>query len=66
MLRHQDVVSVSREAVAESLAEWPGSIVLVSHDPDFVRALRPDRVLLMPDGDVDHWSDDMLDMVALA
>ena len=56
----------SREAVAESLAEWPGSIVLVSHDPDFVRALRPDRVLLMPDGDVDHWSDDMLDMVALA
>ncbi|MGI8938854.1 MAG: ABC-F family ATP-binding cassette domain-containing protein [Iamia sp.] len=56
----------SREAVADSLAHWPGSIVLVSHDPDFVRALRPDRVLLMPDGNVDHWSDDLLDMVALA
>lgn len=56
----------SREAAAQSLAEWPGSIILVSHDPDFVRALRPDRALLMPDGHVDHWSDDLLDMVALA
>jgi ATPase subunit of ABC transporter with duplicated ATPase domains len=56
----------SREAVAASLADWPGSIVLVSHDTDFVRALRPDRALLMPDGHVDHWSDDLLEMVALA
>jgi len=56
----------SRDAVAESLAGWKGSIVLVSHDTDFVRALRPDRALLMPDGDVDHWSDDLLDVVALA
>ena len=56
----------SRDAVATSLADWPGSIILVSHDPDFVRSLRPDRVLLMPDGNVDHWSDDLLDMVALA
>ena len=52
--------------MAASLADWPGSIVLVSHDTDFVRALRPDRALLMPDGNVDHWSDDLLDMVALA
>jgi len=56
----------SREAVASSLAGWPGSIILVSHDTDFVRALRPDRALLMPDGHVDHWSDDLLEMVALA
>jgi len=56
----------SREAVAQSLAGWPGSIILVSHDTDFVRALRPDRALLMPDGHVDHWSDDLLEVVALA
>jgi ATPase subunit of ABC transporter with duplicated ATPase domains len=41
-------------------------MVLVSHDPGFVEELRPDRVLLMPDGDVDWWSDDLLDLVALA
>jgi hypothetical protein len=38
----------------------------VSHDTDFVRELRPDRVLLMPDGTLDHWSDGLLDLVALA
>ncbi|MBI2710932.1 MAG: ABC-F family ATP-binding cassette domain-containing protein [Actinobacteria bacterium] len=56
----------SREAIARSLAEWPGALVLVSHDTDFVRALRPDRALLMPDGTLDHWNDDLLDLVALA
>ena len=40
----------SREAVAEGLRGWPGSIVLVSHDAAFVRDLDPDRVLLMPEG----------------
>jgi hypothetical protein len=31
-----------------------------------VRDLAPDRVLLMPEGDVDFWSDDLLDLVELA
>jgi hypothetical protein len=31
-----------------------------------VERLQPDRVLLMPDGDLDYWSDDLLDLVALA
>jgi ATPase subunit of ABC transporter with duplicated ATPase domains len=56
----------SREAVADALGGWPGTIVLVSHDSEFVQRLAPDRVLLLPDGDVDHWSDDFLDLVALA
>src|SRR5207245_6070133 len=45
----------SRQAVGQALSGWPGSMVLVSHDPGFVEELRPDRVLLMPDGDVDWW-----------
>ena len=56
----------SRTAVAEALAGWKGSMVIVSHDPEFVRALAPQRVLLMPDGTLDYWSDDHLDLVALA
>jgi ATPase subunit of ABC transporter with duplicated ATPase domains len=56
----------SREAVAAALASWAGTMVIVSHDAGFVRDLAPDRALLMPDGDVDHWSDDMLDLVELA
>ena len=56
----------SREAIAHALADWPGTIILVSHDTDFVRDLQPDRALLMPDGQVDHWSDGLLELVALA
>jgi ATPase subunit of ABC transporter with duplicated ATPase domains len=56
----------SRQAVGQALSAWPGSMVLVSHDPGFVEELRPDRVLLMPDGDVDWWSEDLLELVALA
>ena len=56
----------SRDAIGDALRSWPGAIVLVSHDADFVARLQPDRVLLMPEGDVDYWSDDLLDLVALA
>jgi len=56
----------SREAVAAALASWAGTMVLVSHDVGFVRDLAPDRALLMPEGDVDHWSDDLLGLVDLA
>jgi ATPase subunit of ABC transporter with duplicated ATPase domains len=56
----------SREAVAAALASWGGTMVIVSHDSCFVRDLAPDRVLLMPEGEVDHWTDDLIDLVELA
>ena len=48
-----------------ALRVWPGAIILVSHDAEFVASLEPQRVLLMPDGDLDYWTDDLLDLVAL-
>ena len=56
----------SRTAVAEALATWGGSMVLVSHDVGFVQALRPQRVLMMPEGELTYWDDDLIDLVALA
>jgi ATPase subunit of ABC transporter with duplicated ATPase domains len=56
----------SREAIGRALAEWPGTMILVSHDVGFVSELQPGRVLLMPDGAEDYWSDDLLDLVAMA
>ncbi|MGE0879046.1 MAG: ABC-F family ATP-binding cassette domain-containing protein [Acidimicrobiia bacterium] len=56
----------SRTAIAEALAAWPGSMVLVSHDIEFVRALQPQRVLTMPDGTLDYMSEDMLELVELS
>lgn len=56
----------SREAVATALVGWPGAIILVSHDEEFVRELQPTKVLLMPDGDVDYYSEEWLDLVSMA
>jgi ATPase subunit of ABC transporter with duplicated ATPase domains len=56
----------SRRAVADALTAWKGSIVFVSHDTEFVTELAPTKVLLMPDGDVDYFSDDWLELVSLA
>ncbi|OLC46909.1 MAG: hypothetical protein AUH80_05960 [Chloroflexi bacterium 13_1_40CM_4_65_16] len=56
----------SRTGVARALAAWPGTMVIVSHDPEFVEALQPGRVLFMPEGRVDYWEEDLLDVVAMA
>ena len=56
----------SREAVADALSGWKGTIVFVSHDTEFVERLAPTKVLLLPDGEVDFFSAGWLDLVSLA
>ncbi len=56
----------SRDAIGSALSGWPGAMIIVSHDAGFVSQLNPSRVLMMPDGVEDQWSDDLLDLVALA
>ncbi len=56
----------SREEVLAAIRTYEGAIILVTHDEGAVRALEPDRVLLLPDGDEDLWSDDYADLVTLA
>ncbi len=56
----------SRQAVADALTTWKGSIIFVSHDTEFVEQLQPTKVLLMPDGQVDYFSKDWLELVDLA
>jgi ATPase subunit of ABC transporter with duplicated ATPase domains len=56
----------SREQVLDAIARYPGAIVLVTHDPGAVQALKPDRAILLPDGVEDAWSDDLLELVELA
>ena len=56
----------SRASVTDSLVDWPGALVIVSHDTEFVEQLSPTKVLLMPDGDVDYFSPNWLELVELA
>lgn len=56
----------SRTEILAALGTFAGAVVLVTHDVGAVEALDPDRVLLLPDGDEDLWSEDYLDLIALA
>jgi ATPase subunit of ABC transporter with duplicated ATPase domains len=56
----------SREEILRALRTYAGAIVLVTHDEGAVEALQPERVILLPDGVEDIWSDEFSDLVALA
>lgn len=45
---HLDVSS--REIIGEALGNYSGTIISVTHDVEFVRHLRPDTILSMPEG----------------
>ena len=55
----------SRDEILAALGEYQGAVVLVSHDEGAVRALKPERVLLLPDGDEDLWNEEYFDLISL-
>jgi ATPase subunit of ABC transporter with duplicated ATPase domains len=56
----------SREQVLDALRSYRGAVVLVTHDPGAAEALDPQRVVLLPDGTEDFWSDEYRDLIELA
>ncbi|MBP3223574.1 MAG: ABC-F family ATP-binding cassette domain-containing protein, partial [Actinomycetaceae bacterium] len=54
----------SREKILDALSHYEGAVILVTHDEGAVKALHPDRVFLLPDGDEDLWSDDYLEFLS--
>jgi ATPase subunit of ABC transporter with duplicated ATPase domains len=56
----------SRAEILSALRRFAGAIVLVTHDEGAVEALSPERVVLLPDGVEDAWSEELADLVALA
>jgi ATPase subunit of ABC transporter with duplicated ATPase domains len=56
----------SREQVLDALRSYVGAVVLVTHDPGAAEALDPQRVVLLPDGTEDYWSEEYRDLIELA
>jgi ATPase subunit of ABC transporter with duplicated ATPase domains len=56
----------SREQVLDALRSYRGAVILVTHDPGAAEALDPQRVVLLPDGTEDYWSDEYRDLIELA
>ena len=43
---------MTRKIIGESLHHYSGTIIAVTHDIDFVHDLKPDTLLIMPEGKV--------------
>ena len=56
----------AKEALLGALIQYEGTLILVSHDAEFVEQLAPDRAILMPDGQAAYFDESMLELVALA
>ncbi|MGZ0146176.1 ABC-F family ATP-binding cassette domain-containing protein [Kribbella sp. WER1] len=56
----------SRAEVLNAIRSYAGAIVLVTHDEGAVEALEPERVVLLPDGVEDLWTNEYADLVSLA
>jgi ATPase subunit of ABC transporter with duplicated ATPase domains len=56
----------AKDALLAALHQYEGTIILVSHDTDFVARLGPERAIVMPEGETSYFDDAMLELVALA
>jgi ATPase subunit of ABC transporter with duplicated ATPase domains len=56
----------AKEALLDALTIYEGTVILVSHDTDFVAQLMPERAVMMPEGEMRFFDEELLDLVALA
>ena len=55
---------ISRDRVRQALETYRGTLVIVSHDTEFVAALQPDLALQLPLGRVRYFDQELLGQVA--
>ncbi|MGI8518739.1 MAG: ABC-F family ATP-binding cassette domain-containing protein [Acidimicrobiia bacterium] len=56
----------AKSALLDALHQYRGTIILVSHDTDFVAQLEPERAVMMPEGKTLYFDESLLELVALA
>lgn len=57
--------TLSQRIILEALKEYQGTILIVSHTPDFLKQLKPDKALLLPDHKFVFWDNSLLKKVNL-
>ncbi|MDQ2960169.1 MAG: ATP-binding cassette domain-containing protein [Candidatus Dormibacteraeota bacterium] len=55
--------SQSVEALLAALQHYEGTVVLVSHDADFVSQLAPERILLLPESQLTYFDERVLGLI---
>lgn len=54
----------SQRIVLEALKNYKGAMLVVSHTEEFIRELDPKRAILLPEQEIDFWSEDYLELVS--
>ena len=55
---------MSQRIILEALKKYTGAMIIVSHTEDFIKELKPNRVIFLPEQKIDHWIDGYLDRVS--
>lgn len=55
---------MSQRIILESLKEYKGTMIVVSHTPDFIKELKPDKAFLFPEEKSVFWDDDLLNRIS--
>ncbi len=56
---------MSQRIILDALKSYTGSMLFVSHTPEFVEELQPNRVLLLPENKIQYWIPENLDKVLI-
>jgi ATP-binding cassette subfamily F protein 3 len=54
---------MSQRIILETLKEYKGTMILVSHTPEFVKELKPTKAFLFPEQKMVFWEDELLGKV---
>lgn len=55
---------MSQRVILESLKEYKGTMIIVSHTPEFIKELAPEKAYLFPEEKMVFWDDELLDKVS--
>lgn len=55
---------MSQSIILQVLKEYKGALLIVSHTEEFIKELKPNRALLLPENYFDYWSENFLEHVS--
>ncbi len=54
---------MSQRIILEAIKEYKGTMIVVSHNSEFIKELKPNRAFLLPEAKMKFWDDELLDRV---
>lgn len=55
---------MSQRIILEALKEYKGTMIIVSHEPEFMKELKPTKAYLFPDHSMKYWDDELLEKIS--